>query len=97
MRRSVTWDEAKRQQLLREREIDIIRVARILENPEDLIINLDRRVTYGEFRYQAIGRLDSTFYFLVYTKRKGKRHLITAWRLDDEGRRRYQNRNPRRN
>ncbi|NBC34098.1 MAG: hypothetical protein GVY13_15600 [Alphaproteobacteria bacterium] len=97
MARRFSWVEAKRQNVIRSRGIDLLRVKRIFDNPDDLLIRLDNRRDYGEYRYQAVGRIDDDFYFLVYAKRDGVRHLITGWRLDEAGRRRYQNRNRRRN
>jgi hypothetical protein len=96
MRRPISWDAGKREQVWRERRVDLVDVASILDNPEDLLVRIDARADYGEHRYQAVGRLDDQFYFLVYAKRRGVRHLITAWRLSDASRQRYQNRNPRR-
>jgi uncharacterized DUF497 family protein len=96
MTRPISWDADKRRQILRERRIDLLRVALILERRVDLTIALDTRAQYGEYRYQAVGRLDDQYYFLVYAKRNGARHLITAWRLSDASRQRYQDRLARR-
>jgi uncharacterized DUF497 family protein len=94
--RPISWSEAKRREVLEARGVDIVRVARILETREELSLALDARAAYGETRFQAIGRLGAQYYFLVYAKRRGTRHLITAWRLNDASRRRYENRNARR-
>jgi uncharacterized DUF497 family protein len=97
MTRSISWEEGKRREVLRVRGVDMVRVALILDRREDLSIALDSRADYGEHRFQAVGRLGGDYYFLVYTKRRGTRHLITAWRLSDASRQRYQDRHARRN
>lgn len=91
-----SWDENKRRLNIENHDVDLLYAALMFGNRDDLMVMADRRRDYGELRLQAIGRVEDAFYFLVYTKRRGVRHLISAWRLNDESRQRYQNRNPRR-
>jgi len=86
----IEWDEHKRQRLIAERKVDLLDAALIFENPEQILEQLDKRSDYGEKRYQAMGCVDGEWYFVVYTWRGNNRRIISAWRLDEHGKRRYQ-------
>jgi hypothetical protein len=45
---------------------------------------------YGEERIQALGKTGGVFYFVVYTWRGETRHIITAWKVGEDGKRRYE-------
>lgn len=62
------WDEAKRQQTLKERSIDFIDAVLIWDDPcrQERI---DNRRDYGETRYQTIGKAAFGILFVVYTTR----------------------------
>ena len=64
------------------------RAALIFEDPE-VIESADDRDDYGEQRIRAIGQVGGTFYIVTYTLRRDVRHLITAWKVEVHGRRRY--------
>ena len=84
-----SWDEKKRQENWELRKVDLLEAALIFEDPE-VIESVDPRNDYGEERIQALGQVDGTFYMVVYTWREKTRHLITAWKVGENGRRRYQ-------
>jgi uncharacterized DUF497 family protein len=50
----------------------------------------DIRTDYGERRYRALGKVDGEFFMVAYTWRGDNRRIISAWKVDDEGKRRYQ-------
>ena len=50
----------------------------------------DIRVDYGESRLRAVGQVDGEFFMVAYTWRGSNRRIISAWRLDDDGRKRYE-------
>jgi uncharacterized DUF497 family protein len=86
------WDEGKRQRLLLQRGIDLIRVARIFRGP--VITERDTRTNYGEDRDVSIGKVEEDFYVVVHTTRQDVVRLITAWRAGRGARQRYQARYP---
>jgi hypothetical protein len=83
------WDEAKRLENLARRKVDFLEAAAIFNNRE-IIESVDSRTNYGEQGIQALGQVDGTFYLVVYTWRSEARHIITAWKVGEHGRRRYQ-------
>jgi uncharacterized protein len=82
------WDEDKRQANIAERGVDFRLAAQIFSGP--FIEQEDTRVPYGETRHRALGRVDDEYFFVVYTWRGRNRRIITAWRLGEDGKRRYQ-------
>ena len=84
-----SWDENKRQENWELRKVDLLEAALIFEDPE-VIESVDPRNDYGEQRIQALGQVDGTFYVVAYTWRGEARHLITAWKVGEHGRRRYE-------
>jgi uncharacterized protein len=84
-----SWDESKRQENLEVRKVDLLEAALIFEDPE-VIESVDPRNDYGEQRIQALGQVNGTFYVVAYTWRGDTRHLITAWKVGENGKRRYE-------
>jgi uncharacterized DUF497 family protein len=50
----------------------------------------DKRSHYGEPRFRALGRVGGDYFMVAFTWRGEARRIISAWRLDDDGKRRYQ-------
>ena len=82
------WDEDKRQRNIVEHGVDFRRAARMFRNP--VVEAEDKREDYGETRFRAVGRAEDEYYMVVYTWRGGQRRIISAWRLGENGKRRYQ-------
>jgi uncharacterized DUF497 family protein len=82
------WDEAKRQKTIRERDVDLLKAARIFENR--VLVFRDGRHDYGELRYRAVGMLEEECFVVIYTERDGVIRLITAWKGGRDDRARYQ-------
>ena len=80
--------EDKRRQNIDERGVDFRLAARIFASP--FVEDVDDRQEYGETRYRALGCVGDDYYVVAYTWRGGNRRLISAWRVGDDGRRRYQ-------
>ena len=63
-----------------------------------LLIGLGSRSGFGRKQYrkalqstvQALGKTGGDFYLVVYTWRDGARHIITAWKVGEDGKRRYE-------
>ena len=84
-----SWDEGKRRENWQRRNVDPLEAALIFEGPE-VIESVDDRDDYGEQRIRALGRVGGNFYLVAYIWRGDIRHLITAWKAGENGRRRYQ-------
>jgi uncharacterized DUF497 family protein len=84
----VTWDEPKRLINLEERGVDFRDAALIFEGP--VISKEDTREDYGEQRFRALGRVDNEYYVVAYTWRGSTCRIISAWKVDEDGRKRYE-------
>lgn len=82
------WDEAKRQQTIASRGVDILKAARIFEGC--ILKSVDARQDYGEVRYRAIGMVGEDCFVLIYTQRDAVIRLITAWKGGRHERKQYQ-------
>lgn len=82
------WDEAKRATNLRDHGVDFEDAALIFASP--VIEADDTRVDYREPRLRALGQVEGEFFMVAYTWRGQNRRIISAWRLDDDSRRRYE-------
>ena len=60
---SVTWDEAKRQRTLAERDLDFADAAQIFAGP--VLTIADERLDYGELRFQTYGILGERLVMVV--------------------------------
>ncbi len=89
------WDEDKRQEILSERDFDILDAALMFNESGTMEIWVDRR-NPEETRINAIGLVDGVWYELVYTERESAVRLITAWKLNEKSRRKAQARHARR-
>ena len=83
----VEWDEAKRVSNLEVHGVDFMDAALIFEGI--FLEAEDKRSEYGEQRFRALGRVGDDTFMVAYTWRGEVRRIISAWRVDDEGKRRY--------
>ena len=82
------WRDDKRAANLEDHGVDFEDAALIFTGP--VIEAEDTRVDYGEPRFRAVGQVDGEFFMVAYTWRGQNRRIISAWRLDDDGRKRYE-------
>ena len=82
------WDEEKRLQNIETHGVDFLDAALIFENA--VLEAVDPRKDYGETRYRALGCTGNNYFMVAYTKRGENRGLISAWRVGENGKRRYQ-------
>jgi uncharacterized protein len=83
------WDEEKQRHNIEKHGVDFYDAILIFAN---LVIEAnDTRREYRETRIQALGHVDDEFFIVVYTWRGTRRRIISAWKVDDNGKRRYQN------
>ena len=82
------WDETKRQRNIEIHGVDFRRASQIFAGP--VIDAQDRRDDYGETRHRALGQIDGETYLVAYTWRGNRRRIISAWKVGEDGRRRYE-------
>jgi uncharacterized protein len=71
----LTWDEAKRQKTLQERELDFVDSTIVFAGEHfDLI---DDKHDYGELRYLTFGFLNERVVTIVWTPRNDSRRIIS--------------------
>lgn len=91
----VERDEPKRQSNLEDHGVDFMDAALIFEGV--FLEAEDKRSDYGELRLRALGRVGDDSFMVAYRWRGEVRRIISAWRVDDDGKRRYEailDRNP---
>ena len=81
------WDRKKRLENIETHGVDFLRAARIFKNP--VVESNDERKEYGEVRIRALGHDEEEYFVVVYTWRGAKRRLISAWKVGEDGKRRY--------
>jgi uncharacterized DUF497 family protein len=86
---SFSWDEQKREENWNLHKVDFAEAIGIFDDLA-VIEAIDSRRDYGEERILALGKTAGVFYLVVYTWRDETRHIITAWKVGEHGRRRYQ-------
>lgn len=82
------WNEDKRHENIRLRKVDFRVAVRIFENP--VIEAEDDREDYNEPRFRALGHFGDEYYLVAYTWRGNRRRIITAWKVGEDGKKRYQ-------
>ena len=83
----ITYDPAKREATLRERDLDFASAALVFDGRH---INVpDTRFAYGEERFQAVGYLYGRMVMVVWTPRGGARHIISIRKCNDREQKRY--------
>ena len=83
----VTYDPAKREWTLAERELDFEDAPQVFAG---ITLTLeDDRQDYGEVRYQTYGRLGERLVTLVWTERDGARHIISMRKCNEREQARY--------
>ncbi|PZU19597.1 MAG: BrnT family toxin [Shinella sp.] len=82
------WDENKRGEVIRAREVDILYAALIFEGI--VVTNVDDRKEYGETRLKSVGMVGKECFIVVHTQRDGITRLITAWKGGRIDRERYE-------
>jgi uncharacterized DUF497 family protein len=82
------WNEEKRLSNIKEKGVDFRDAALIFESP--VIVKEDARENYGEQRFRALGKVDNNYYVVAYTLRGSTCRIISAWKVDEDGRKRYE-------
>jgi uncharacterized protein len=83
------WDEAKSESCFQERGFDFAYAARAFFDP-DRLVREDNRHSYGEVRYQLMGKIESRIFVLVYTPRRDVIRIISARKANQREVRHYE-------
>jgi len=81
------WDEGKRDANLKDRGVDFADVVRL--DWDAAVIETDRRRSYGEPRFIALGMIDGRLYVLVYTRRDAVTRVISLRKANSREVKRY--------
>ncbi|MBI3155130.1 MAG: BrnT family toxin [Burkholderiales bacterium] len=84
------WDEAKSDACFESRGFDFAYAARAFFDP-DRLIQVDARRSYGEERYQLVGRIEHRVFAVVYTPRRKAIRIISARKANQREVRHYEN------
>lgn len=71
------WDSAKSDVCFADRGFDFAFVLRAFIDP-DRVVHKDTRRDYGEDRYQLLGRIEESVFFVTYTVRGAAIRIISA-------------------
>jgi uncharacterized DUF497 family protein len=88
---SFEWSEEKRRANLSKHGVDFEWAALVFAGP--LLVVEDVRQDYGERRFRALGEVDGEVFVVIYTQRRDRTRLISAWKAGRKDRERYQDRN----
>ena len=83
----ITFDPAKRNTALTERDLDFAEATEVFAGP--VFERDDDRLDYGERRVITIGLLRGRMVVLVWTPRGTVRHIISMRKANDREQRRY--------
>jgi uncharacterized DUF497 family protein len=86
------WDEAKSEACFVQRGFDFAYAARAFFDP-DRIVRADARHSYGEARYQLMGRIEGRLFVVVYTARRTAIRVISARKANQREVKDYESRN----
>jgi hypothetical protein len=82
----ISFDPAKRETTLRERQVDFLDAEKVFDGP--LYTREDTRFTYPEKRYVTAGLLDGRMVIIVWTPR-GTRHIISMRKANEREQKSY--------
>ncbi len=83
------WDEAKNLENICKHEIDLVDVPEMFDSP--MLIELDERFDYGEYRWFGIGFLGNGIAVVVWTERQNNViRIISARRANRYERKRLE-------
>lgn len=85
------WDEQKSEACYLRRGFDFAYAARAFFDP-DRALQADIRHSYGEERFQLMGRIDGRLFVVVYTPRQEVIRIISARKANQREVKDYENR-----
>ena len=89
-RMNFEWDDAKSEACFRERGFDFAYAARAFFDP-NRIVQVDNRHSYGEDRYQLMGKIEQRLFVVIYTPRHEAMRIISARKANQREIKHYEN------
>lgn len=87
----ITFDPAKRAATLELRGLDFLDAEKVFA--DRTYTQVDRRIDYGELRYQTVGFLNGRMVMLVWTPRPpDERHVMSMRKCNDREQKAYRQR-----
>lgn len=83
------WSEAKSEACAQERRFDFAYAARAFYDP-NRVTRTDNRHSYGEERYQLMGKIDQRVFVVIYTHRQDTIRIISARKANQREVRHYE-------
>ena len=77
----ISFDPAKRERTLRERQLDFMDAPEVFTGPNYRFV--DDRFDYGEVRIVTIGYLRERMVVVIWTERAPARHIISMRKAND--------------
>lgn len=84
------WDEAKSEACFTERGFDFAYAVRAFFDP-DRLVPVDAKYSYGEERYQMLGKIEQRLFVVVYTPRHDTIRIISARKANQREVKHYEN------
>lgn len=83
----ISFDPAKREQVLAERQLDVADAAKLFA--EFHLTRRDYRHSDVEERFVSVGVLDADVVIAIWTLRKQERRIVTMWKANERERTAY--------
>jgi uncharacterized DUF497 family protein len=83
------WDESKNDACFADRGLDFRYAIRAFFDPNRMI-QADTRHSYGEERYQLMGKIEQRVFVVVYTLRRDVIRIISARKANQRETKRYE-------
>lgn len=83
------WDETKSEDCFQSRGFDFAFAARVFFDP-DRLVEADTRHSYGEERFQLMGKIEGRLFVVVYTPRHDVIRIISARKANRREVRQYE-------
>jgi uncharacterized DUF497 family protein len=84
------WDDEKSERCFVQRGFDFAYAARAFFDP-NRVLSADTRNSYGEDRYQIMGKIDQRLFVVVYTPRPSATRIISARKANQREVKHYEN------
>jgi uncharacterized DUF497 family protein len=85
----ISYDPAKRDRTLLERELDFEDAAQVFGGPTLTLELEDTRLAYGERRFQTYGLLRGRLVMVVWTLRGTARHIISMRKCNEREKKKF--------
>ena len=89
-----SWDGDKAASNLEEHDVSFDEASKVFDDPCKVERYDSEHSRPGEDRFKMIGHSGSRMLVVVYTERKGKKHIISSWKATKNDRKAYERQRP---